>query len=896
MNTKKDEGNRRLKDHDNDKRLNDNHGNNRRLNNDHDDDRSLNADHGNGRHLNDCHDDDERLNDDYDTDGRFNNYRDDDRRLAVDHNDDRWLNDDHDIDGHLDDNDGKRRVINDDDDNNKRLNDDHDNKRRQNGDFEPAVSIRKTTNWEMYGVKHFRYKGYRKNSPLLYQTFDGDLSIHNDIFGLTIHQFEREFRSCLQRRIMHEQSILNIRFPDKTSNDYLEYLEDCEFKSEGHTSEFCFKEKWRFQRLQKIVGTEKVVRSRQRLLKLNDFVDNNAGLGTTKLSSGSLAEGLDLPGSDIDIMYIVHNIDVVQDVKEVYRPGHATFLMEKCDKYPGFAKLKLVTKHKAYVSFLVQTDTGIYFSSQRLMKFLLGTKNNGQIHGPCLSDRNQHEDIAFCLRSRIWPREAVNWIYRRRRWQWPFDGLVESITRYGILLVPIGPKYNENEELWWRLSFSVAEKKLCHSYNYTQLLCYSLLKMTLKNVINKNDHVKDLLCSYFMKTTLFWVSEEISIDQFQVSNLMACFELCLDKLTKCIDVCYLPNYFIPEQNLFKGKINTSNNKTLLSVFTDVKYHGMEALVQKVLSSNDIVTFSPVVEHVERDDPFKLEILFYKILLTSVASVASSSVEKYYTILALLKQISLSESSTFLRDVFKYYHGFFNQQVTQMLFSTFSKNKQRYYLSRKILRDGTMADAGSGWLLSASFFYAIENYNVALRIVDYILSRCSPDMLYLGCFSYQSQTFCMYQRIAHCKQITLKDRMRLATMGDMIFIRGSPLIPKELQYEVKDFKLRVPPVVMCHCLQFLCNHHLNDFYKRKLSLQDLRRTIQNEYLLAKNEKSVCYTLLGVCYEISNNMDLAYRSYVNAVRCEGDLCKSAKLRLEKIISTRMNGVPVEVFFRQ
>lgn len=262
------------------------------------------------------------------------------------------------------------------------------------------------------------------------------------------------------------------------------------------------------------MGTEKTVRLRQRLFKLNDFVDKYAGLRTTKLSSGSLSEGLDLPGSDIDIMFIVHNVDIVQDVKEVYRPGHAIFLMEKCNKYPGFAKLKLLTKHKDWVSFIVQTKTGIYFSSQRFMQFLRGTKDNGQIHGPCLSDPYQHEDIAFCLRSRDWPYEAQNWIYRQRRWQWPSGGLVESITRYGILLVPIGPKYNENDELWWRLSFSVAEKKLCHSFNYTQFLCYALLKMTLKNVINQNDHVKDLLCSYFLKTSLFWVSEEISIDQF----------------------------------------------------------------------------------------------------------------------------------------------------------------------------------------------------------------------------------------------------------------------------------------------------------------------------------------------------------------------------------------------
>jgi hypothetical protein len=76
----------------------------------------------------------------------------------------------------------------------------------------------------------------------------------------------------------------------------------------------------------------------------------------------------------------------------------------------------------------------------------------------------------------------------------------------------------------------MAEKQLSHAMNYTQILCYALLKLSLKNIIDRNDKVKGLLCSYFMKTAVFWLSEEISINVFQLQNLFHCYFLCIDKI------------------------------------------------------------------------------------------------------------------------------------------------------------------------------------------------------------------------------------------------------------------------------------------------------------------------------------------------------------------------------
>ena len=62
---------------------------------------------------------------------------------------------------------------------------------------------------------------------MIYQSDDGGIIISNDVFGLTIRQFERMYKDCLERRKTHENWIMNLRYPDKASNEYLEYLDNC---------------------------------------------------------------------------------------------------------------------------------------------------------------------------------------------------------------------------------------------------------------------------------------------------------------------------------------------------------------------------------------------------------------------------------------------------------------------------------------------------------------------------------------------------------------------------------------------------------------------------------------------------------------------------------------------
>ncbi|CAC5408977.1 Sodium- and chloride-dependent neutral and basic amino acid transporter B(0+),Sodium- and chloride-dependent taurine transporter,Sodium-dependent noradrenaline transporter,Sodium-dependent proline transporter,Sodium-and chloride-dependent glycine transporter 1,Creatine transporter,Sodium- and chloride-dependent GABA transporter 3,Sodium- and chloride-dependent betaine transporter,Sodium- and chloride-dependent GABA transporter 2,Sodium-dependent dopamine transporter,Sodium- and chloride-dependent GABA tran len=76
------------------------------------------------------------------------------------------------------------------------------NSRHQDDDYEDRnlFGMRKITYWEKYGVKRFPYRGRRTFTSLLYQSLDGGMIISNDVYGLTISQFEQMYKACLERR------------------------------------------------------------------------------------------------------------------------------------------------------------------------------------------------------------------------------------------------------------------------------------------------------------------------------------------------------------------------------------------------------------------------------------------------------------------------------------------------------------------------------------------------------------------------------------------------------------------------------------------------------------------------------------------------------------------------
>ncbi|XP_071128167.1 uncharacterized protein [Mytilus edulis] len=257
-----------------------------------------------------------------------------------------------------------------------------------------------------------------------------------------------------------------------------------------------------------VVGSENVVRYRRLYCKLNDEIFDDSSYAI--ISSGSKAEGLDLPGSDYDIMFLAKNW-LVYETKP--NDDDDVIVLDTDNALPGFALLK-VADNTTFPCPITVTANGNYIANIDYLKFILGKENDilYTIHGPSLSNSALDDtDLVFCFKYHTWPTIAKNWLLRYRPSNWPSRDVIYNVVDHGVLVVPIGSKtpISNGNSLEWRFSFSLSEKLIVCSFNHSQLLCYSLLKIFLKQILNKDKILHNKLCSYYMKTVLFWIIEEV---------------------------------------------------------------------------------------------------------------------------------------------------------------------------------------------------------------------------------------------------------------------------------------------------------------------------------------------------------------------------------------------------
>ncbi|VDI18578.1 Hypothetical predicted protein [Mytilus galloprovincialis] len=317
------------------------------------------------------------------------------------------------------------------------------------------------------------------------------------------------------------------------------------------------------------IGSEENVKARRITSTVCDI-----GSGRYRsIRSGSNGEGLNLKGSDVDLMMISSDFAVYEYFSDIPAQNQKIILvMDTDDTQPCFAKLRILCDRTtlSIPDILAYDDRkGRVLSSKTFKEMqlnLLSTKHKylDKIHGPCVSDIDDQLDIALCLKCDKWLSHSEQWI-NRSRGKWPSVDIISKIISCGVLFVPIGGKESINEHIEWRMSFSVAEKFLIFSFSHTQLLCYALLKIFLKEIVDKEICLKGLICSYFIKTLMFWILEESGPLHWRPDNIIPCFQACIHRLSYCVDQNILLHYFIPENNLFYLRFNAINRNKMCNL-------------------------------------------------------------------------------------------------------------------------------------------------------------------------------------------------------------------------------------------------------------------------------------------------------------------------------------------
>ncbi|XP_052102994.1 uncharacterized protein LOC127736485 [Mytilus californianus] len=601
-----------------------------------------------------------------------------------------------------------------------------------------------------------------------------------------------------------------------------------------------------------IIGSEDVVKTRRNIFTVMDFIINtcNTYKHITFISSGSRAEGIDLKGSDYDQMHVREGFRVYESIMdenegvldEMYTSNKLPLLMDYLDTKPGFTKLKLYNKVRIHTNTMQLTDKWSYtfgndtFLSSKIIReseLYPGTV----IHGPCQSIPDKL-DIADCFRCKEWILQAKQWIDRPRS-TWPDYKLVTTVVQYGVLFVPIGCKNSPSEDIEWRISFSMAEKQLICSFAHSQLLCYALLKVVLKDIIKPNHG--DLICSYFLKTIMFWLCEESNPSEWKPERTISCFMKCLRRLIYCVEYKTCLHYFIPDNNLFDERFTDEQQAELLYtlrlIYTSpwVSIFATSTFQKYITDSGN----SPILDLTSSS----LSCLFYPHFLMQNRMLKLDH--------ATIKR-SLMAFIFFPHDEFcKYMMSVCLNKCTQRLnVLIFNRSNKSLYKDYNITLGGFMlglfSDALTSWLQLASFFYKCKRFQLCIDIITYCLSKCTTDKLYVRVSnSLKEQT--VFQKIKQAVGLCLTCKHFI--LQDVRFIHPFHLLPTELITLTTICKyVKIPPVVYCNMLLLLCFHHLHDASGKRNAVRDLELAIREMCFFDEDN----FGTVDRCLEISNEM--------------------------------------------
>ena len=233
----------------------------------------------------------------------------------------------------------------------------------------------------------------------------------------------------------------------------------------------------------------------------------------------------------------------------------------------------------------------------------------------------------------------------------------------------------------------------------------------------------------------------------------------------------------------------------------------------------------------------------------------------------------------LKSFYRYFMSMICSDVVQCKpVVSVNRNKDKYKQYRRrlcYLTQNIHHDAVSGWLMFASFYYKMKQYNTALYIISYALSKCTPEKV---CYQ-ENLTDWQYELIKTrtVQSLGITNILKLLRVRFVRFAMQSTLIPEELELEVVNDLCILSPVVYSHFLLFLCHFHLNNVNQFNNSLRDLQLTISENYFISNTiDRSNSYNCLGVAYQLIGKRALAERAFRQSIEINPTFnCASQRL---------------------
>ncbi|OWF52649.1 uncharacterized protein LOC110447480 [Mizuhopecten yessoensis] len=651
-------------------------------------------------------------------------------------------------------------------------------------------------------------------------------------------------------------------------------------------------------------GNEEIVKNRRKVKTIREYIEKNSNSGLLNMiSGGSIGDGFRIVTSDLDVMHSLETVVVTypdhMNLIPCNSENKTILLMREAGCRPGYVNLEIFQigdeegsnsrfqKAVIPVGDLYVLSSDIY-RQETVATISRATGADFVSNGPCttlfLHGNAISLDLAFSFPCVCWPRVANEWKYRSRLHGWPSQTMIHRIVQGGCHLVPVGDKCSTDTLLQWRISFACAEQLLVHSLTHPQFRVYGLLKYFLYQIKDLLDHIigdSDILCSYFLKTVIFYAVENSPHLLWDDQNTFICFRFCLSILIVWVKSSYCPNYFIRRNNMFLRKVHGENREKLLHFLIDLYYLNWMCLsIESVNTPNIGVMLQQhqslkSIQHLEclRDLDLFRECLF------RLTPVGNEKKKLYLSMKHLLEaKTDVDEFIAYCVMTTTLY------EIACTLFNVYTNiksNKQKYLALKKckqLLARQASVCTSPGLMFLATFYYLTGDYKNTIRMCAEMTSTFK---LYIGqSITETEESREQYQRFYCGQGYPLHKRFKEGVYSCLCFAQVSPslCLPHLLPEVFKHIVVTIPPLAYARFLSFLCYHDLGDIRRRDTELTNLR-AVNYDPVQGGHEYWIVHTLLGICYQTVGDNRRAIRSFTDSLRSIPD-DNAAKERIEAL----------------
>ena len=434
--------------------------------------------------------------------------------------------------------------------------------------------------------------------------------------------------------------------------------------------------------------------------------------------------------------------------------------------------------------------------------------------------------------------------------------------------------------------------------NHHQFLCYGLLKTFLNEVIKQTDGIEELLCSYFLKTVMFWEITESRSAQINC-NILFLFWNCLRRLIGWGRVGYCPNFFIPGNNMFSEKIEGQNQELLLHNLCKFYNEGYSCLLRCMSISNAFLTTMryPVSSTYilnASDHPICRETLVLHNMRTVLhcggTSTLTMNVSEILTVVNRLLQ--MKAMSLVMENAIQFkFRQCMQLLAEKVLLAIQSKQSNTQRIQTKSVTMPIKAafklllcnvtTVGSSDIICSKILYSFGNHKKSLHkalSAKYQLQQ--SDIMYVWNFHFNSAVRYNCQNMSYVELI----KKHVAH----IYIASVKTCLEELKLELSvacaNYRpVFIPPLVMTNFLLVLNYHALNDTIRcgdivREMEALLLYDDGRHIYYLCR---VISWEILGICQQLCRNFPCAYQSYLMALNDKNNWFKQATiLRIQSL----------------